>query len=501
MDFDIVKEDLTIKQNLETIRKDIVLEQDYILPDVKPDIINVLCSNGNVYVSKREIINDRPKIEGGVNLYITYLAGTGENKVLNSEIVFSELFDTNIKENECSMIENICIKKIEVKVLNERKISVKVVLDVEIKIYKKSHVEVLKDIDNCSDLQKLEKEVGIKNLICSGESKAQIKENVNIGETDDISDILSVDIELKNIENKISYNKVLVKADSKISIIYITEDNRVCKATSVIPVMGFIDALNVDESNICDTNFKIKNLLIKPNSKEEHSVYIEIDFDIFSDVYENKKINLIEDIYGLKSDIEFTTRSANILSSDEEVLNSITINEKVLIDNINQLFNTGSKINITNRSNNNGVTKFEGEVVVNYLYSSFDNQNLNSKEVKFDFNVNIPESDSNNIRFNIGEDSSFNLLPDSTVETIINVNAIRNAGANGNVNIIDNINVNEIQNDDGYSMIIYFVQSGDSLWKIAKKFRSTVDEIVRVNEIENVDVIDVGQRLYIPKAV
>ena len=46
--------------------------------------------------------------------------------------------------------------------------------------------------------------------------------------------------------------------------------------------MVFIDALNVDESNVCDTNFKIKNLLIKPNSKEEHSIYVEIDFDIFS---------------------------------------------------------------------------------------------------------------------------------------------------------------------------------------------------------------------------
>ena len=49
------------------------------------------------------------------------------------------------------------------------------------------------------------------------------------------------------------------------------------------------------------------------------------------------------------------------------------------------------------------------------------------------------------------------------------------------------------------SLILYIVQDGDSLWNIAKKFRSTVDEIARMNGIEDRDRILVGQKLYIPK--
>ena len=49
------------------------------------------------------------------------------------------------------------------------------------------------------------------------------------------------------------------------------------------------------------------------------------------------------------------------------------------------------------------------------------------------------------------------------------------------------------------SIIVYYARVGDTLWKIAKKFGSTVDEIVKVNGIENPDVIMPGEQLFIPR--
>ena len=48
-------------------------------------------------------------------------------------------------------------------------------------------------------------------------------------------------------------------------------------------------------------------------------------------------------------------------------------------------------------------------------------------------------------------------------------------------------------------MVIYFVKPGDTLWKIAKMFKSTVEDIAKINEIEDVNKISVGQQLYIPR--
>ena len=46
----------------------------------------------------------------------------------------------------------------------------------------------------------------------------------------------------------------------------------------------------------------------------------------------------------------------------------------------------------------------------------------------------------------------------------------------------------------------YVVESGDTLSSIAQRFDTTVDAIVEANEIENPDVIAVGEELTIPES-
>ena len=67
------------------------------------------------------------------------------------------------------------------------------------------------------------------------------------------------------------------------------------------------------------------------------------------------------------------------------------------------------------------------------------------------------------------------------------------------LNVIDQINQEEDGEIDCYSMVIYYVKPKDTLWKIAKQFKSTIDDIIRVNEIETPDKLNVGMQLFIPK--
>jgi LysM repeat protein len=49
------------------------------------------------------------------------------------------------------------------------------------------------------------------------------------------------------------------------------------------------------------------------------------------------------------------------------------------------------------------------------------------------------------------------------------------------------------------SLTVYTVQQNDTLWKIAKRYSTTIEDIAKINEIQDPDSIDVGAKLLIPK--
>ena len=52
--------------------------------------------------------------------------------------------------------------------------------------------------------------------------------------------------------------------------------------------------------------------------------------------------------------------------------------------------------------------------------------------------------------------------------------------------------------EDECGIVIYFVKSGDTLWRIAKRYSISIDSIKELNNLEDKNTINVGDRLIIP---
>ena len=85
----------------------------------------------------------------------------------------------------------------------------------------------------------------------------------------------------------------------------------------------------------------------------------------------------------------------------------------------------------------------------------------------------------------------------SNIDMAMNMNSYRNT----NLNIMDEIQTNGEREAEDYSIIMYIVKKGDTLWKIAKRFGSTIDDIAKTNGIEDENKIYPGQKIYIPRYV
>lgn len=483
-------------------------EEDFVVPDIKPDILNTIRTNGTVCIYKKEIMDEKVKLDGCINVYIMYLADDEESSIrsLNTTLEFSKIIDFDAVKMGMILEDKVTLKTIECRVLNGRKVNIKSIMDVELKILSNEEVEFVKGIEEVKDVEVLDNTLRLNSLLGSGFTKVYAKDTIVIDSVDNLAEIMKVDITIINQETKISYNKVLVKADACVKMLYRTEDNRICSTSNLIPVMGFIDMADVSDENLCDVRYEIKNLLVKPNNVEEHSIYVEVELEVTCNIYQEKEVSIIEDLYSPTVDLVYKQRRIKAMSQKTLIKDLCSIREKQVISQIGnrRIYDVDIKPRILNQTALTNKIMYEGEIELNFLFDSDNSHKIDAKNVILPFTFNMsyegimPSSEiETNIEVTLQD---FTLMPDESIDIKIDLEFLVNLANNQNINVIQEINIDENRSRERYSLIIYFVKSGDTLWNIAKRFRSTVSDIVAINGIEDENKINVGQQLFIPTA-
>lgn len=500
------KEKLSINKLVAEKREIIFAEGDMIVPDSKPDILNTICTSGVVSIYKKEVQEEKMRIDGTINTYIMYMPDGSEDTVrgLNASLDFSENIGIQNCKEGMDDITDIKIKSIEAKVLNGRKISMKATLEVNVRIYSKEEVEIINNMENADNIQILKEDLTVNSLVGSGETKIYAKDNIPIDSIDNLAEILKAEINLVDKDIKISYNKVLTKAEAEVTFMYLTEDNRINKVTYKIPVVGFIDIQDVTEENLCDVNYEIRNIVIKPNSQEEHSIYAEIEIQARCSVYEIKQINLIQDMYSPTENLNFETKQILTMTEKQSVKNIKQIREKINLNDVENesLIDVDVEPNIINENKINTKILYEGEMNLRFIFVN-QRMQIDIKETKIPFeytveNLQNGESLNTNNYLEI-KSKDFIIQDGGDINCNIDMETNTNMYRTANINMIDSIQEDGEREEQDYSIMMYIVKKGDTLWKIAKEFGSTIDGIARVNGIEDKNLIFPGQKLFIPK--
>lgn len=483
-------EKININRKVVTKTNTFQITSDVIVPDIKPDIVNIITVNGIAYIYKQEIENGRAKLDGNIDSFIIYLSGDGDTRSIQTTLSFNNILEDS-KINEKSLLKsNIKISNIESKVLNERKISVTATVSAEYIVSEVQEIGISDEfLNNIPLLQKQERELNIKSLVGCNISKTTLKEDVNI--ENEIAEVLKVDINIVNGEEKISYNKVLTKGEAVITIIYLSEDGRVNVAKANFPIMSFVDIDNVVEGNFCKTTYSIRNMLFKLNNRESHSVTFQIDFEIFCEVFENKNISVISDLYSLSNDIEIFYKNICFENTSEDDL-AFEIDEKLKFEDIKNILsveNNGIRV-IKNDDYN-----IEGEINLKIYYEVTNKSGLSVREAKIPFIAKTKSQSS--VKFEIINISSS--VNNDEVRLNIKVNMFTVENTSSSIDFIENVNVLKPNENNDYNVIVYLVKKNDDLWHIAKKFKVTTESIVKVNNLENPDLIYPGDKLYILK--
>lgn len=199
----------------------------------------------------------------------------------------------------------------------------------------------------------------------------------------------------------------------------------------------------------------------------------------------------------------YTVKSGDSLWSISRKF-GVTVNELKKVNNLSSnLLSIGQNLIIPGKKNNTSSNEYvvkKGDTlygIANKYNVSVDNlksyNNLSTDSLSIGQKIKIPDSKVNSNEYVVKSGDSLYSISRKygvSVDELMNVNNLKST-------VLSVGQVLKIPNSGVVTNVIYTVKKGDSLWSIAKNNKTTVDAIVKLNNLSNAN-LSIGQKLLLP---
>lgn len=498
----------------------LTLDDDFNVPDIKPDIDEIITEQGDIRITDIKAMNGKLLVKGALQFNVLYLSEEDHRPIHNisGEIPFDEVINMELTCADDDPTIKWDLEDLSTGLINSRKLSVKSIVRLNVAVEELYDEETAVMVEGPEDVQYINKKVEITDVCINKKDTFRIKDELLLPTNKgNVSSILYSDMKLNNVEVRLLEDKFMIKGELPVFVLYTTEDeeNPIEYFETEIPFSGTIDCNGCNEDMVEDINFRIlkKNLEIKSDADgEERVLDLEVILEMAIKVYETEEPEIICDVYSPSKEIIPVIRDAtyeNLViknNSKYRIADRIRVPENQ--PRILQICHASGNIKIDDVYAEQNELQAEGVIEVGILYISEDDRRpMNSLKGVVPFSQTIEvkgmkPASTYDIKPNI-DNLSVMMLDSDEIEVKASINLNTIVFDKIVEPIITDIEVTDLDLEKLQAMpglIGYVVKPGDSLWKIAKKYYTTVDSIMKINNMED-DRIREGDKLIIMKKV
>lgn len=479
------------------------IEQDILVPDTKPDVMKIVGVEAIPYISSSEVVDGGIRVTGEITYYIIYRSMDGD-KTKGISMTYPYTQNINVTDAKKGMIARITVnvRNIIYSLPNERKVSIKTELVFKYTVREKSGVDVIVGIEDTEDIEAKESQDTFYNVIDIKQEIIDAKEDIVVPDTlPPIGEILRVGAGISNTDYKVSYNKILVKGDISLEILYLEkgDSNNIFTYTTAIPFAGMIEFENIAETSKFDIKYSIRNLELTLG--ENNMITVEAEVTVDAIMFEEKEVSYINDFYSTKSNLNYDKKDVVIIKNKENISKQVTLKDNIgTTDEKNRvvayIIDTGHLNTKVSGSN----LYIDGPLKVNVTFTNSETGIVDSKTYDLLVDTTLPlgkDVEDKNVDVDIIAINKSVSAINGNVEANVTLDVLAQVENIDKITTIGEIEDSAIGENEFSSMYMYIVKKGDTLWDIAKKYKTTVAKIANTNNIVDENKIDIGQKILI----
>lgn len=505
----------------------ITVEEDILVPDTKPDLAEILTADGKARLSAREInqtnkTEDYINISGDIELETLYLPekpeACGEIISVQTRIPFKDQWHTQLSAGSCMIME--CkIEKIEYMVINERKYRVKITIAIYAREYTDNRIDLFEGITD-EEIQVLKEKIEISNVALRKKDILGICENISVKEDCRIENILKQDICVVENYKQITGDKAVINGFVLVNILYATvcdeEGSDSCTMKQVsdkVEFTQFIPMERIDDAGGSCVSFDGSDLRVKLATDEEEGEVLRLEGDLvtYIEIYRNIEKEIIVDGYHQEKDFICDFKEEHSRAVVGTIAGESSVREIISPENvgdIDRIMYTKAEIAEYKTASEPGKIVTEGKISVRMICKSKENEAETParifslrEEIPFRIITAMPQSRGGEIIRDCVCIKDFWTEKINAKQIEFNATVVTNAQVMRDVPFKVPVNPafeERPVREDRARMVVYITGDNDSLWSIAKRFKTTMNAIQEINELETPEM-NPGQKLLILK--
>ena len=521
MENQLVREKIYLDQTIERESTQILLEGDIIVPDIKPDMSQILSTDAKVLVEKIDVSIDRVNFIGKLDLEVLYIAKGPDKPVFSMNVTapIDDFINLDGVTRDMWVDAKAELANIEYKMLNDRKINYRAIINISVEAEYPEVREIIVNIENIPENQLLKSVLHLNKTVEHKLDHFSVKDQVTIPSSKpNIQEIIQSTAQIANKDIRIITGRVNISGELIVSTLFKgdSDDNLVEFIENEIPFNGSVDVSNVNDDMFADVALSVKDqyVQVRPDSDGENRVLdIEVSVNVILKVYNIQTIEILEDAYSIDQQLDIVKNMVYYPKLVCRNRNQTTIKEVIQLDNncpdILQIFKVKGNVLLDDIKIIDDKIIAEGIIQAQMLYlAESDDTPLYSFSSVIPYRQVIETKGSTpdmSVNLDICIDHiAFNMLSKRETEVRFLLTFNTQVIEEKCVDVISDIEFKELEPgvlENMSSMTIYVVQPDDSLWKIAKRYNTGIDDLLAINDIENPSKIYPGQKLLILKKV
>ncbi len=510
MSINLIKEELRTMEAVCQKYNQTMVECDVIVPDVKPDIRRVLEVSGTVSLTQKLLQQDKVLLQGIVRMTVLYLPdGEGSIQSLNTSQEFSHTVDCRGVSPELQLLAQAEPESFDSTLINSRKLNLRAMVGLGVKVSKPVMIEIATETEDAPSVILQKKPM---RMLCGTEqAECQIilREQLEMPSgKPTIGEILKITATPLPLELCMMDNKAVAKGQVRICVLYLDEEETPTLQVmeQMIPFTEILDADGIREDMTGDVSYTLNDMFyeVRENADgESRNLGVELVLGAILQSSEAKEISAIADAYSLTADLSLSCKQQPLEQLLDVKTAEITVKDSAKIPSmlpaLKQVCDLSSTAKIDRISAEHGQMTVFGTLQTRILYLSADEGmpvSAFSHISEFSHTFDIEGADSNTScdAKILLEHTAYTINGDGCLDLRFVLGLSLKALKTGEVCLIEGLSEIPMENPTFPAMLLYFVQEGDSLWKIAKRYHTTVETIKALNALES-DTIYPGQQL------